>query len=160
MSASATVVIRVAIAPNMAFDLFTREIGQWWRRGPATSFRPANPGRLEFESGPGGRLLECYDDTDHVYEVGKILDWQPGKRLSFEWIGINFAPGEKTEVEVLFQAVDEGTRIVLTHSGWDGLPRDHPARHGLSEQAHLTMLATWWRQLLGGYAARTQAGIA
>jgi hypothetical protein len=49
---------------------------------------------------------------------------------------------------VRFEKVAEGTRVLLEHRGWDGLRRDHPARHGLEGDAWSSMVGLWWAELL------------
>jgi len=142
----------VAVAPSDAFDVFTRETDLWWRKGPRHRFGRERRGVLQFEPGPGGRLFEQYDDRD-VYEVGKVLVWSPGERLVFEWRLRNFAPGERTEVDVRFEGVDGGTRVTLEHRGFDALPADHPVRHGMTGEAFRSMIGLWWGDVVTGLRA-------
>jgi uncharacterized protein YndB with AHSA1/START domain len=138
----------VAAAPARAFAVFTEETDLWWRRGMKYRFGHARRGTLSFEPGPGGRLFEAYSDAPgDVFEVGKVLVWEPGARLVFEWRLTNFAPGERTEVEILFEATDDGTRVTLEHRGWSALPQDHPARHGQSVVEHVARVGRWWGDL-------------
>ena len=53
-------------------------------------------------------------------------------------------PGETTLVEVRFAAANGGTEVLLEHSGWDALRRDHPVRHGLADPAFARMRGGWW----------------
>jgi uncharacterized protein YndB with AHSA1/START domain len=146
----------VAVEPEVAFTVFTDEIDLWWRRGPRFRWRPERPGTLRFEGEAGGRLVEVTDDaTGEGFEVGRILAWKPGERLVFEFRALSFEPGQCTEVEVRFEAVSSGTRVSVEHRGWDSLPADHPARHGLSGPAFADMMGAWWADLL--VAARRQA---
>jgi len=89
------------------------------------------------------------------FEIGRVLVWQPASRLVFEWRGRDFAPGQVTEVEVRFEAVEAGTRIVLEHRGWEALPADHPVRDDLVGPAFTQMMGLWWADLL--VAARAHA---
>jgi len=66
----------------------------------------------------------------------------------FEWRNANFATDERTEVEVLFEAIDTGTRVTLHHRGWAALRAGHPARHGLEGPAVSRMIGMWWGDLL------------
>jgi len=148
--AAVMVAVTVAAPPDRAFALFTEEVDRWWRRGPVYRFRPGG-GRMRFDPGPDGRLVEEYDDGSH-FEVGRILAWEPGRRLAFEWRNPNFAPGEVTEVEIRFTATEGGTRVVVRHTGWDRLRRGHPARHGLADMALFRMMGDWWRKQLAALA--------
>src|SRR5262249_40216199 len=71
---SVTVTSVVALAPGAAFAVFTDEIDAWWRRGSRFRFRDGEDGTLAFA---GGRLVESYAGGDR-FEVGRVLDWQPG----------------------------------------------------------------------------------
>jgi hypothetical protein len=146
----ARVTIHVAVAPAVAFDVFTREIDLWWRRGPR--FRAAGPhsGVLQFEPGVGGRLFETFevDGAAQRVEVGRIKIWEPPGRLLFDWRNRNFAPHESTEVEVCFVATATGTEVTVEHRGWGSLRADHPARHGLEGLAFSGMIGTWWGELM------------
>lgn len=144
-----TVTTVVPCEAERAFRAFTDEIDAWWRRGARFRARPDRPSRMKFEQGTPGRFVEVYDDgSGDVFEHGKILDWTPFDRVVFEMRGRDFAPDERTEVEVSFEELDAGTRVTVRHHGWDSLPPDHPARHGLTGEAFLTMMRVWWGDLL------------
>jgi uncharacterized protein YndB with AHSA1/START domain len=142
----ARVTTLVRVDPQVAFEVFTRETDLWWRRGPRYRFAGTRTGVLRFEEGPSGRLFEQFDDD--IVEVGKILVWEPGARLVFEWRGRGFGPGEKTEVEVQFEPTEGGTRVVLEHRGWEGVPLESQVRHGLSGEAFVSLIGLWWGELL------------
>ena len=145
----------VKVSPQDAFEVFTEEIDAWWRRGPR--FRGARPSVLRFEGGAAGRLVETFDDASgEVFEVGRVLAWDPGAHLSFEWRGKNFGPDEITEVDVLFEQMNEGTQVTIEHRGWSALPPKHPARHGLAGQALAAMIGLWWGELATAYRMHAQ----
>jgi len=62
----------------------------------------------------------------------------------FEWRQPNFTADQVTEVDIGFTQVAEGTRLTLEHRGWDTLPADHPARHGMEDRRFLLIHARWW----------------
>jgi len=148
----------VGVAPGDAFEVFTSEVDAWWRRGPR--YRTSSGGRegtLRFEgaaAGGGARLVEAFVDGE-VFEIGRVLAWEPGERLVLEWRARNFAADERTEVEVRFEAASGGTRVTIEHRGWDTLRADHPARHGLAGGAFAAMIGLWWGEL--ATALRTHA---
>jgi uncharacterized protein YndB with AHSA1/START domain len=148
------VALRIAAPPARVFAAFTAEIGQWWR--PHGLFEPnaRADGRLAVEPGVDGRVLETYPDGE-PYEVGRIRVWDPPGRLVFSWRAASFPADRETEVHVRFEAVDEGTRVVVEHLGWDGIPQEHAARHGFPLLPFHQRLAEWWRDLLEALAART-----
>ncbi|MFO0985355.1 MAG: SRPBCC domain-containing protein [Planctomycetota bacterium] len=150
---SARVTTFVAVAPHDAFEVFTEETDLWWRRGPRYRFSPEQNGMIRFDGGEGGRLVETFaDGTEFV--CGKVLVWEPGRRLVFEWRARAFGPDERTEVEVLFEAMNDGTQVTLEHRGWASLPDDHPVRRGLgSGQAFADMIGLWWGELATSYRA-------
>ncbi len=150
-----TVSILVAVDPATAFDVFTEDIDAWWKRGPRFRFNPARGGVLRFEPGARGRLIEAYPEGD-VYEVGRVLAWEPARRLVFEFKGRAFEPGQSTEVEVRFAAEGERTRVTLEHRGWESLAPDHPARHGLAGRALLDVMGVGWGDLLVALQSRAK----
>ena len=148
----------VGADPHTAFRIFTEEVDAWWRRGPANRFGGAREGRLRFEPGVGGRLVEAFGDAPgDLYEVGRVRVWEPGARLVFEFRALAFEPGESTEVEVRFEADAGGTRVTLEHRGWGALRAGHPARHGLEGPALEGMLGLWWAEQLLGLRRRAVA---
>lgn len=153
-----TVTTLVSVDPETAFRVFTEEVDEWWRREPRHRFRTGSAGVMRFEPGVGGRLLEVYDEKPcNHFEVGRVLAWEPGRRLVLEWRGREFKPEERTEVEVRFEADPQGTRVTLLHRGWDGLVAGHPARHGLSGDAFTSLIGLWWADLLVALRTRTAA---
>ena len=133
----------VATDPETAFAIFTEEVDAWWKLGPR--FRGAGS-TLSFEPGEGGRLIQT-DPGGGEFEVGRISVWKPGDRLVMSWRNSNFEPGQITEVEVQFAAAGSGTRVTVLHRGWDALPADHPARHGLEGSAFSSLIGVWWGDL-------------
>ncbi len=136
----------VPCPPRRAFDYFTRDVGRWWPLathsvGGATSLGVA------FEPRAGGRLVETLaDGRECVW--GTVESWQPGERVRFTW-----HPGREAAtaqwVEVAFAPNPAGTRVTLTHGGWERLGRDAAATRG--------NYAGGWRAVLGerfaGYCA-------
>lgn len=149
MSSKVYVALRVKASPARAFDAFVGEIGVWWRPNMLFATTPRAPGRLAFEPGEGGRLTETLANGK-VFEIGRILAWAPPERLVFSWRQATFPPDLVTEVEVRFEAVGEETRVSVEHRGFDRIPQDNVARHGIPDQALGMRLAEWWRDLLGG----------
>jgi uncharacterized protein YndB with AHSA1/START domain len=147
----------VAVAPRDAFEVFTQETDRWWRKGPRFRLSAKGNGVLRFEGRAGGRLVETFEDGAELVS-GKVLVWEPGRRLVFEWRARDFGPSDRTEVEVLFEAINDGTQVTLEHRGWAALPDDHPVRHGLgSGEAFITMIGLWWGDLATSYRACTSS---
>ncbi|HWE25132.1 MAG TPA: SRPBCC domain-containing protein [Myxococcales bacterium] len=142
----------VRLDPGEAFDVFTKEIDSWWRRGPRYRVGRGE-GTLRFEGGAGGRLVEVVPGGGEEVEIGRVLAWDPGVRLAFEWRGRNFAPGEVTQVEIRFERAEGGTSVALEHRGWEAIAAKHPVRHGLTGTAFTDMIGLWWGELLTSYRA-------
>ena len=142
--------VLVEVEPEHAFRVFTEQIDVWWRRGP--NYRIAGKGRslLHLEPRVGGRLFESFesDSGPKVVDTGTITVWEPPSKLVFEWRAVNFAPGEKTEVHVQFEAKPSGTLVTVKHRGWSKLRPDHPVRHGLPVPAFIRMMGMWWAELV------------
>ena len=142
--------VQVAVPPEVAFRVFTEEIDRWWLRGLRYRVAGGNRGFIHLEPGVGGRLHESFEvkGTRRVFQTGTVTVWEPPSRLVFEWRGVNFAPGERSEVEVLFAANASGTLVTVTHRGWASLRPDHPVRHGQEVPAFIRMMGLWWGDLL------------
>ena len=152
MASRILVALRVAAAPERAFEAFTQEIGQWWRPNGLFRFTQRGAGRLAFEPGPDGRLTETQPDG-RVFEVGRVRVWDPPGRLVFTWRQAGFRPEQETEVHVGFEAVGEETRVTVEHLGWDTVPAEHVARHGFPDAIFLRRHAEWWQALLRSLGA-------
>jgi uncharacterized protein YndB with AHSA1/START domain len=155
------VITEVPVDPDKAFDLFTRQVDAWWRRGPRFRNHDGRSSTMRFEGGEGGRFVEQYTDAEGgAFEIGRIKTWKPGDRLVFEWRAGNFAPGLTTEVEVRFERTAAGTRVTLEHRGWDGVPLEHAARHGYgASNAFVSLYGLWWGDLLTTLRQHAAGGI-
>ena len=155
MASRVVVSLRVKASPARAFAVFTEEIGAWWRPNDLFQFTPHSPGRLSFEGGEGGRLVETLA-SGKVFEIGRVRVWAPGERLVFGWRQATFAPDQDTEVEIRFEAVGEETRVTVTHTGWDSVPAEHVARHHFPDGVFLRRHGEWWNGLLRAYRERME----
>jgi uncharacterized protein YndB with AHSA1/START domain len=142
--------VLVAVEPATAFRAFTEEIDRWWRQGPKYRVAGRRPGLLRLEPWVGGRLFESYSIAEgtRVLETGRVTAFDPPSRLGFDWRASNFAPDEKTSVEVLFDLRPSGTLVTVTHRGFASLRPDHPVRHGLATQAFIRSMGLWWGDLV------------
>lgn len=153
MTSRVYVALRVKAPPERAFAVFVEEIGDWWRPNVMFQTTPRPPGRLAFEPGEGGRLTETLANGK-VFEIGRILAWEPPERFVFSWRQATFPPDLKTEVEVRFEAVGEETRVSIEHRGFDQAPADSAARHGFPDAVLLARLGEWWQVQLRSIADR------
>lgn len=164
----ARVTVLVRADPATAFRAFTEEIDRWWLRGVRFRASGRRHGVLHLEPFVGGRLFErveretgeepTREDDGRIVATGTVLIWEPPHRLRFEWRGVNFAPGERTEVEVVFEPSPSGTRVTLTHRGFASLRDDHPVRHGEAPAAFVARLGRWWGELASSFRERAEAG--
>jgi hypothetical protein len=120
----------VGCAPEKAFRYFTEDFSKWWPGATHSvvafaSGHKDSPALCILESKLGGKIYERAANGDE-YIWGKILVWSPPARLVF-----TFHPGNSEElaqtVEVSFAALPEGTRVTLTHTGWEKLGKDAEA---------------------------------
>jgi uncharacterized protein YndB with AHSA1/START domain len=141
------VALRVRASPERAWAAFTQEIGAWWRPSGLFQTTPRAPGRLAFEPGEGGRLTETLAGGK-VFEIGRITAWEPPHRLEFTWRQASFPLDLHTEVEVVFEAVGEETRVSVEHRGYHQVPAESAARHGFPDAVLLQRLAEYWHAQL------------
>jgi uncharacterized protein YndB with AHSA1/START domain len=145
----AVVTVLVKVEQATAFRLFTEEIDRWWRAG-----RKYRVGRdrsvVHLEPKLGGRLFEAFDSGDQprVVQTGTVICWEPPRRLVLEWRAVNFAPEERTEVEVSFTPSSTGTLVRVCHRGWSRIRADHPVRHGQASAEFIRSMGMWWSELL------------
>lgn len=144
--------VLVEVTPEEAFRIFTEEMDSWWRRGSRYRVAGGRAGTIHLEPGVGGRLYESMTagGDAELKPTGHITVWEPPRRFCFDWRAVNFAPGEATQVEVEFEASRSGTRVTVTHRGWNRIRADHPVRHGLDAEGFSRMMGLWWGELMGG----------
>jgi len=98
-----------------AFRLFTEGFGKWWPLAPGSGSR-GNAPACEIEPEIGGRVLER-SRSGAEHEWGLVTAWNPPDNLEFTW-----NPGgprdDRQTVSVEFQKEADGTRVTLTHRGW------------------------------------------
>jgi uncharacterized protein YndB with AHSA1/START domain len=66
-----------------------------------------------------GRVFERAADG-RATSWGTVLAYDPPHRLAFSWI-VEPSADQEQLVEIRFTAEDRGTRVELTHSGWEKL---------------------------------------
>src|SRR5687768_14137241 len=99
-----TASVELSLDPATAFEVFTEEIGRWWRPGPINWNDSSRAIGMRMEPGIGGRWIEIYDAaTGEGLECGRITVWEPGRRLVFLYRDAGHVLDD-TEVEVRFEA--------------------------------------------------------
>jgi uncharacterized protein YndB with AHSA1/START domain len=109
--------VSIRPAPARAFALFVEEFGRWW---PLPQFHTGpDPADCAIEPRVGGRVYERATDGRET-TWGKVLAFEPPHRLAFSWV-VQLSAEQEQTVEIRFTAKDGGTRVQLTHWGWEKL---------------------------------------
>ncbi len=101
--------IELALPPKAAFETLTHEL----------ELALADLG-MTFEGGKNGVLRTRTESA----EIGRVVEWEPGRRVRLEWHSAPWKPGEVTEVELRFLPTESGTEVILEHRGWGGVLGD------------------------------------
>jgi uncharacterized protein YndB with AHSA1/START domain len=112
--------ITVARPPEVAFRVFTEEIGRWWPLREGFSFGRERAQDLIIEARVGGRFFERFNDGTE-FEVGRVTAFQPPHLVSLTWKAPDWEG--PTDIEVRFVAEGSGTRVELEHRGWEQGPK-------------------------------------
>jgi uncharacterized protein YndB with AHSA1/START domain len=114
----------VPCPPKDAFHYFTADMAQWWPLQTHSCIAGRSKGSeipltCVFEPRSGGRIFER-GTSGEEHPWGTVLAWEPPAKVSFTW-----HPGRPTataqHVDVTFTADRGGTRVLLTHTGWETL---------------------------------------
>lgn len=110
--------IDVAATPAEAFERFTAGFGEWWPVATHSLSRTA-AARCALEARVGGRVYERAEDgAEHLW--GTVTAVVPGESLAFTWHP-GREPASAQVVELRFERSAQGSRVTLTHGGWDAL---------------------------------------
>jgi uncharacterized protein YndB with AHSA1/START domain len=120
MSASEPIVISVDLTatPARAYEAFTAQFAEWWPVATHSLSRQAST-RCRIDAVVDGAVEELAPDgTRHVW--GAVEAIEPGHRIRFGW-----HPGREPEsaqwIDVVFEPIETGSRVTLTHGGWEAL---------------------------------------
>jgi uncharacterized protein YndB with AHSA1/START domain len=109
--------VTVRATPAQAFALFADDFARWW---PLAQFHTGpDPVDCTIEPRAGGRVFERAADGRET-AWGTVLAYDPPHRLAFSWI-VGLTADQEQLVEIRFTPEDRGTRVELTHSGWEKL---------------------------------------
>lgn len=137
--------VDVPLPPADAHRLFTEGMTTWW---PLTghSIFDDRAASVRFPTQAGDPIVEFSRDGDEAV-WGTLLENEPGAALRFTW-----HPGRPAdtaqEIEVDFAPTEGGTRVTLTHGGWEVLA-DPDMRAGYD---------SGWVLVLGGYVRAASTG--
>lgn len=134
--------------PPEAFERFTTGFGLWW---PVSTHSVGGKrvGNVVFECQLGGRIFEQLTDGRR-YQWGRITAWDPPRRVAFTWHPSR-EEREAQDVEVRFEAAPDGSRVVLTSTGWEKLGR----RAARERRGY----AIGWGSILEVFAGRRNAAV-
>jgi uncharacterized protein YndB with AHSA1/START domain len=146
--------VRVQIAVEQAFRLFTEHIDRWWpvevhSRAAGEQYGDGvKVERVVFEPRAGGRLYEVTSEgVEGVW--AEVVAFEPPARIVLAWKP-NDRPEPPTEVEIHFEPDGDGTIVRLEHRGWERLgARAAEARDGYDGG---------WRLPLERFVAAAAAG--
>ena len=108
--------IRVGWNPDAAFRRFTADMGSWWPL-KTHSVGGDKARTVVFEGQVGGRILEKIDGADDSV-WGTVTAWDPPRRVAFTWHPAR-KPESAGKVDIQFIPDGTGTRLQLTHTGWE-----------------------------------------
>lgn len=147
---SVTKEVRVRAPRDVAWEVFTRQIGQWW---PLETHKLQSAAAVDLVIEPevGGAFYERGEDGS-TCTWGRVLNWSPHDKLVVTWqISPDWKPAPEihTEIEVRFFALSsEETRVELEH-------RFLESYGGAAEQMRqLFDSPMGWPPLLDAFAAR------
>jgi uncharacterized protein YndB with AHSA1/START domain len=111
--------ITVHVGPERAFAAFAREFGRWWPLASHHVGTAAAAVDCFIEPRAGGRVFERdAAGTETVWAT--VLAYEPPHRLAISWFAGKTADVAQL-LELRFSAEGDGTRVELTHSGWEAL---------------------------------------
>jgi uncharacterized protein YndB with AHSA1/START domain len=103
--------VRVDCPIEDAFRLFTEELTEWWPLA-LHSVSGEDAETCEIEPWIGGKVFERTRSGDQR-QWGTVTIWDPPNRLAFTW------RDEGQTVDIEFRVDADGTKVTLTHHGWD-----------------------------------------
>ena len=150
--------VRVSLAvrasQELAFRVYTEELGSWWPKSHHIGGSPMT--RAVMEPGVGGRIYSEQEDGGSC-QWGKVLEWEPPRRFVMAWQispqwQFEADPTKWSEVEVTFTPQEDGyTLIALEHRFFE--------RHGEGAAAMRTQVGSpgGWGGLLRLFSEKAEA---
>lgn len=117
MTEPLVVEFEVACPPAHSFRIWTARIDAWWPADHTVSGRA--DAQVILEPRLGGRIFERLPDgVEHDW--GEVTLWEPPHRLGYLW-HMRRDRADATDVLITFAADGAGTRVRITHTGWERL---------------------------------------
>lgn len=113
--------VHVAVPPETAFRIFSERLDTWWpvESHSLSAQDGARPRAVTVDPRLGGAILETKPDGSTA-PWAVITEWTPNEKIALDWF-VGRDPSEATQVEILFLPEETGTRVILTHDGFDRL---------------------------------------
>ena len=117
-----TTSVVVPLPPEAAFELFTDRFSEWWPKD-SHHIADADAADVFLDARAGGRWYERAEDGSEC-DWGQVLEIERPSRILLAWHltpewQFDPNPENATHVEVTFDAGENGTRVTLTHSGFE-----------------------------------------
>ena len=132
---------------DRAFRVFTANMGTWWPK--SQHIGKAELADCVIEPKVNGRWYEV-DDDGSTCEWGKVLAWDPPRRLVLAWQlnhEFQYDPALVTEVEVTFTAVGpKQTRVEFEHRNLERFGEAAERLRGSMDQGWSTILDDYARE--------------
>lgn len=117
--------LELSVSRARAWDAYVHGLGEWWLPGSTSSGSGLD--RIAVDPHQGGRIVEHSRDGREV-DWGEVTDAVPGERFSHTFRLSH--EGDASVVEVTFVDLPQGgTRVRLTHAGWNESNRGARAKH-------------------------------
>lgn len=131
---------------DQAFHRFTGQMATWWPLR-THSLGQADAETVVMEGRVGGRILERIKGGGEAV-WGTLTAWDPPRRVAFTWHP-GQDPATAQDVQVVFTAEGDGTRVELTHRGFERL--------GAMAKKANRGYGLGWKHVLGYYAEQRGA---
>jgi hypothetical protein len=138
--------LTVELAPDEAFRLFTSGIGRWWPL-VTHSVYGADAATCAIEERVGGEVYELHRDGRRSV-WGRVTAWEAPRLFACSWHA-GRGPESAQQLEVAFAPEGAGTRVTLTHTGWELL--------GERGEEMRENYVSGWDMVLGAYTALAAA---
>ena len=98
--------VTLPLRPDAAFARFTSF--DWWR-----DYGLADGGQVSIDDGE-----VVFHNPDGDFSIGRVLIWEPAARYA-QTFTLAQDPDHPTTLTVTFNAVADGTRLLVEHGGWN-----------------------------------------
>lgn len=122
-----------------AFDVFTNGMPAWW----PLATHSLGSGSVAIRWEVGGIAVEAAGDATH--EWFDVVEYDPPHAVGMRWRVSPESPA--TDLRVTFAPEGDGTRVELTHSGWQAYGPNATESFGSYDEGWTTVLGHYVRSL-------------